>query len=54
MGQGVESGENIRYFVGFTNPPRAIQERDVVVPYLISDSLLVIPPEGEFVDLVQR
>jgi len=47
MGQGVESGQNIRYFVGFNFSPKKIQEEDVVVPYMIGDSLLVIPPERE-------
>jgi Xaa-Pro dipeptidase len=47
MGQGVESGQNIRYLVGFDFPPHLIQEEDVVVPYMLSDSLVVIPQEGE-------
>jgi Xaa-Pro dipeptidase len=47
MGQGVESGQHIRYFVGFNFPPRLIQEEDVVVPYMLGDSLVVIPQEGE-------
>ena len=46
MGQGVESGQHIRYFVGFNFPPHLIQEEDVVVPYMLGDSLVVIPQEG--------
>ncbi len=47
MGQGVESGQNIRYLVGFSFPPHQIQELDVVVPYMIGDSVLAITPEDE-------
>lgn len=47
MGQGVESGQHIRYFVGFNFPPHFIQEEDVVVPYMLGDSLIVIPQDGE-------
>ena len=47
MGQGVESGQHIRYFVGFNFPPHLIHEEDVVVPYMLGDSLVIIPKEGD-------
>ena len=47
MGQGVENGQNIRYLVGFNFPPHLIQEEDVVVPYMLGDSIVAIPQEGE-------
>jgi Xaa-Pro aminopeptidase len=47
MGQGVEDGQNLRYLVGFNFPPHEIQEKDVVVPYQGSESLLIVPTEEE-------
>ena len=47
MGQGVESGQNLRYLVGFNFPPHEVQELGVIVPYMIHDNVLVITPEGE-------
>lgn len=54
MGQGVESGQNIRYLVGFNFSPHLIQEEDVVVPYMLGDSLIVIPKEGDASLLLSR
>jgi len=47
MGQGVENGQNLRYLVGFNFPPHLIQEEDVVVPYMLGDSIVAIPQDGE-------
>jgi len=47
MGQGVESGQHIRYFVGFQMPAREIQEGVPFVPYQHFPSVVVIPQEGD-------
>ena len=47
MGQGVESGQHVRYFVGFQMPAREIQEGVPFVPYQHFPSVVVIPQEGD-------
>jgi pimeloyl-ACP methyl ester carboxylesterase len=54
MGQGVESGQHVRYFVGFNFPPSRIHEDAVVLPYQIGQSLLVIPAEGDVSLIITR
>lgn len=47
MGQGVEVGHNIRYYVGFRFPPEEIHEAPVLLPYTRGVAIVVIPSEGE-------
>jgi Xaa-Pro aminopeptidase len=54
MGQGVECGQHVRYFVGFNFDPSRIQRDPALLPYLLGQGLVVIPAESEPALIITR